>query len=162
MPSLYRYIWYQVGDQMQAEELTAAVCERALHILDRYDPTRGSFKAWMFGIARNEVRHVRRSQVRQPVTLSLDELPDLPTESPSVEQTFRRREMQHALMRHLYTLPELERDLIALRYGGGFTNREIADLTGLTESNVAVKLHRTLKKLRAALEADRTVPSERE
>ena len=42
---------------------------------------------------------------------------------------------------------------MALKYGGGLTNRAIAQLTGLTESNVAVILHRTLQSLRSAWEA---------
>ena len=47
-------------------------------------------------------------------------------------------------------LPEREREVIALRYGSGLTNRAIARLTGLSESNVGTILHRTVARLREA------------
>lgn len=46
-------------------------------------------------------------------------------------------------------LPERDRELIALKYGGGLTNRTIATLTGLSESNVGTILHRAVQALRA-------------
>jgi len=52
----------------------------------------------------------------------------------------------------LAQLPPRERELIALKYGGAMTNRAIAAVTGLSESNVGTILHRTIGKLRAAWE----------
>ena len=46
-------------------------------------------------------------------------------------------------------LPERERELLALKYGADATNRAIATLTGLSESNVGTILHRTVVSLRA-------------
>ena len=46
------------------------------------------------------------------------------------------------------TLPDRERDLIALKFGAGLTNRAIATALGLTESNVGTILHRTVQTLR--------------
>ena len=48
-------------------------------------------------------------------------------------------------------LDDRERDLLALKFGAGLTNRRIARLTGLTESNVGVILYRTLHHLREQL-----------
>ena len=42
-----------------------------------------------------------------------------------------------------------ERELVSLKYGAGVTNRAIAQLTGLSESNVGTILHRTIDALRA-------------
>jgi len=47
-------------------------------------------------------------------------------------------------------LPARERELLALKYGAGATNRAIARLTGLSESNVGTILHRTIESLRTA------------
>ena len=49
-------------------------------------------------------------------------------------------------------LDEREREIIALRFGAAMTNRAIAAQMDLGESHVAVILHRSLKKLKAALE----------
>ena len=41
-----------------------------------------------------------------------------------------------------------EQELLALKYGAGANNREIASVTGLSESNVGTILHRTVQLLR--------------
>lgn len=166
MPSLYRYVWYRVQDHALAEELTALICERALRILSRYDPAQGSFNAWMFGIARNEVRHMLRTIQRQPIHISLDAVFNLEARQPSVEQTFQTRETIQMALNLLGDLPDREREVIALRYGSGFSNREIAEVMAMSENHVAVVLHRALKKLRKALnaafaEVDRSVTNAR-
>jgi RNA polymerase sigma-70 factor (ECF subfamily) len=46
-------------------------------------------------------------------------------------------------------LPERDRELLSLKYGAGMTNRAIARITGLTESNVGTILHRAVEKLRS-------------
>jgi RNA polymerase sigma-70 factor, ECF subfamily len=154
LPRLYRYVWYRVRDQALAEELTAATCERALQILDRYDPARGGFDAWMFGIAHNEVRSALRSQRRRPALLSLDALPWNRGSERPVEQQVARREAFDRLIGLIAALPEPDQAVVALRYGAGLSNPEIAQITDLTPNHVAVRLHRALKKLREALAAE--------
>jgi RNA polymerase sigma-70 factor (ECF subfamily) len=61
----------------------------------------------------------------------------------------RRAELRR-LRTLLAGLPPRERELIALKYGAGTTNRAIATLTGLSESNVGTILHRTVAALRDA------------
>ena len=56
------------------------------------------------------------------------------------------------LRRLLAPLPPRERELIALKYGAGLTNRAIAQLVGLSETNVGTILHRLVKQLRTQWE----------
>ena len=58
-----------------------------------------------------------------------------------------------ALAEALGTLSQRDREIVALRFGGDLTGAEIADLTGLTLANVQQILSRSLRRLRAALEA---------
>ena len=46
-------------------------------------------------------------------------------------------------------LADRERELVALKYGAGLTNRDIARLTGLSETNVSTILSRVTHHLRA-------------
>ena len=62
------------------------------------------------------------------------------------------REERDRLLAALARLPARERDLIGLKFAAGLTNRRIADLTGLTESNVGVILYRTIRRLRTDLD----------
>jgi RNA polymerase sigma-70 factor, ECF subfamily len=52
----------------------------------------------------------------------------------------------------LAQLADRERELVALKYGAGLTNRAIARLSGLSESNVGVILYRAVQMLRSAWE----------
>jgi RNA polymerase sigma-70 factor, ECF subfamily len=65
-----------------------------------------------------------------------------------LEALAQQQEEARKLINLLSQLPDRERDLIALKYGAGLDNREIARLTGLGEGNIAVILHRTRQQLR--------------
>jgi RNA polymerase sigma factor (sigma-70 family) len=57
-------------------------------------------------------------------------------------------------------LPEREREIIALRFGGDLTGPEIAALTGLSLANVQQILSRSLRPLREDLEPRAVPPTE--
>ena len=60
--------------------------------------------------------------------------------------------LQPDLERAMTVLTAREREIIALRFGGDLNGREIADVTGLTLSNVQQILSRSLRRMRAELE----------
>ena len=70
----------------------------------------------------------------------------------SVESLIQQRSDFEGLSALLAQLAERERELVALKYGAGLTNRAIADLNGMSESNVGTILHRVTQQLRATLE----------
>ena len=49
-------------------------------------------------------------------------------------------------------LKDNERDLLGLKYNTGLNNRQIAELTGLSEQNVGVILFRAIKQLRKLMD----------
>ncbi len=57
-----------------------------------------------------------------------------------------------AAMRHL---EDDERDLLSLVVSSEMPYRELAQITGISEANVKVKIHRARKKLRAYLKAEK-------
>jgi len=58
--AVYRYVYYRVRDDSEAEDLTSDVFMKALRAIPRYEP-RQAFLAWLYRIARNAViDHVRR------------------------------------------------------------------------------------------------------
>jgi RNA polymerase sigma-70 factor (ECF subfamily) len=69
------------------------------------------------------------------------------------EAAQERAEFVH-LAKLLARLAERERELVALKYGAGLTNRAIARLTGLSETNVSTILYRVIQQLRAQWEHD--------
>jgi RNA polymerase sigma-70 factor (ECF subfamily) len=146
LPRVYNYFRYRVGDGPDAEDLTAITFEKAWRHRARYRKDLGAFTTWLYAIAQNVATdHWRQRRLHEPLDeaehVSGGETPDTVVE---------RRMNAERLSRLLALLPERERELIALKYGADMTNRAIAKMTGLTESNVGTILHRTIRQLRDA------------
>ena len=60
---VYRYLARRVPADV-AEDLASETFVRALEHGDRFDPTKGGHRAWLFGIATNLLAKHRRSEVR--------------------------------------------------------------------------------------------------
>lgn len=145
MPRVYNFFRYRVGTDVVAEDLTSLTFEKAWTARHQYRHDRAAFSTWLFTIARNvAIDHYRARRATVPI----EDAGHL-TAGESPEALAERRSDVELLERLLAGLDERERDLIALKYGAGFTNREIARATGLTATNVGTILSRTIAALRA-------------
>ncbi|MBE0410478.1 MAG: sigma-70 family RNA polymerase sigma factor [Anaerolineales bacterium] len=147
---IYNYVRYRVNDRETAEDLSAQVFEQLLVHIGNYDPDKAPFEAWLFGFARNIVnRHYRAEQRRR--WLSLDSIRGLRDKGEDIEKQVIQSETETKLLQALKTLDKRQRDLLGLKFAARLTNRQIAALTGLSESNVGVILFRTIHRLREEL-----------
>lgn len=148
---VYNYARYRLPDAQTTDDLTAEIFERALNSLSSYRPEKAPFSAWLFAIARNAVNdHLRRQQRRR--WISLDAVWNRSSNEPGPVDIVSDNEMKGELLAAVARLDRRERDLIGLKFAAGLTNRRIAELTSLSESNVGVILFRAMRKLRAELE----------
>lgn len=147
---LYAYVAGLLRDRSAAEEVTAAAFERAYRKRSRFNPRRGSARAWLFGIARNAALDELRRRGRHA------EMDGEPIDAADLGVVHRTEagELRLALHQALDGLAPRERELVALRFFAGLSNREIARVIGTSESNVGTRLHRTMAKLRKALDDD--------
>jgi RNA polymerase sigma-70 factor (ECF subfamily) len=149
LPRLYNYLRYRLGDEALAEELTSATIERAWLKRGRYRRDRAAFSTWLFAIARNLViAHYRKQRTLLPL-----EAADRAGGKTVEEQSHESHDLQR-LSELMSALPGRDRELLALKYGAGLTNRAIAGLTGLSESNVGTILHRAVLRLREQWEIE--------
>src|SRR3712207_706709 len=133
-------------DRSAAEDVVAQAFERAYRKRRSFDRRRGNERAWLFGIARNAALDELRRRKR---TTALVAEPGEIAAPDDVDLLARRVTVRDALNR----LDPRDRELIALKFHGGFSNGEIAKLLGQSESNVGTKLHRAVTKLREACDA---------
>lgn len=141
------YLQYRCDDPATAQDLAGQVFERLLRSFPEYDPQRAPLSAWVFSIARHVVIDWQRRQYLRKF-LPWEDFLRHPSADPGPEQTVLESEERCQLRAALRELSGRERDLVALRFSSDLTNRRIAELTGLSESNVAVILFRALRKLR--------------
>ena len=144
---VFRYISYRVGDIHLAEDLTSDVFVKALAGFSRYRSDKASFSTWLLSIARHTViDHYRMSSKRH--TIPLEEAAEVPSESASPEEEAVRREERQRLQACLAGLPQQEQEIISLKFGAELTNRQIAGMLSLSESNVGTILYRAVRRLR--------------
>ncbi len=142
-PRLYNYFRFQLGQERDAEDLTARTFEKAWAARKKYRRDLAGYSTWLFTIAQNVVIDYLRSQ---RIHLPIDHADEVIFE----DTTAFHPERHSDLSRLAFLTKELkprEKELIALKYGAELTNRDIARLTGLSESNVGSSLHRIVKSL---------------
>lgn len=145
LPRVYNFFRYRFGDAPDVEDLTSRTFEKAWRARDRYRRDLAGFSTWLVSIARHvAIDHVRARRAYLPIEAAE------PVASPA--RTPEEAAIHHSeadrLASLLATLPDRERELIALKYGAGLTNRAIARATGLSESNIGTILHRAVTALR--------------
>jgi RNA polymerase sigma-70 factor (ECF subfamily) len=144
LPRVFNYLRYRGFDRATAEDLSSVTFEKAWRARDRYRRDRGAVSTWLLTIARNAATdHLRRARREEPLA------EDTAGAGETPEAAALRTSRRHRLRVLLGELPARERELIALKYGAGATNRAIAAQTGLGESNVGTILQRTIARLRA-------------
>jgi RNA polymerase sigma-70 factor (ECF subfamily) len=144
---VHGYLAYRLHSRADAEDLTQATFERAYRAWGRFDPKRASMRTWLLSIAHNLlIDHFRHRAIRpeQPLPEGVD---------LAAGEDRLSLGLDPALAGALETLGEREREIVALRFGGDLSGPEIAALTELSLANVQQILSRSLRKLRAALEA---------
>ena len=145
LPRVFNFFRYRVCDGALAEDLTSETFEKAWRNRKRYKRNLAAFSTWLFTIARRVAAdHYRKDRAE----VSLDDLSGIAVIETTEDLALRRADFERLAVL-LARLGERERELVALKYGGGLTNRTIAGLTSLSESNVGVILHRTVQVLRA-------------
>ena len=146
LPRVYNFFRYRVQDEALAEDLTATTFEKAWKMRGTYHSDLSGVYTWLLAIARNVAAdHFRQHRPENNLIedRSIGEL-DRPVEDHVMQDDDLKR-----LTALMEGLSARERELIALKYGAGLTNRAIAQMTDLSESNVGTLLYRLVHHLRA-------------
>jgi len=107
---------------------------------------------WLFAVCRNRALDVIRKEKRMS-TMS-DAFADAQAaregDPPAAAE---RRETYGRAVDALADLPDVQQEVVRLKFQNGFTYRQIAEITGRSASNVGFLLHTALTTLRRKLEA---------
>jgi len=147
---VFKYMCYRINNHYTAEDLCSQVFEIVISKYNSFSPEKSNFEVWLFAIARNCVTDYFRAQKRRN-HFSLDAIMHMVLPKSSPEDIVIREDSNEALFKALAMLSDKERNMIAMKYAAGLKNAEIAELLGVSGSNIGVVLHRSLKKLQKEL-----------
>jgi len=142
-----------VSGSSEAED----VVQEAFMRLHRYvaagqQPEIQNLTSWLFRVAHNLTMDARRRRQRQQkvrnqaVQQALAQ-PDGPTQADTSLDDLELKEACTRAMAELHRLPDDQRQVLLLKVIQGLTLREVAEITGLSISNVAYRMTQGLREL---------------
>jgi len=147
---LYSYLRFHLPSADLAEDLTAEVFLRALKAYQRFNPSIGPPRAWLFRIAQNALRDYLR-QVRRRQLVPISGMRDLECQAPSPEERLLWEEEVARLLTAMAELSPNDREVIGLCYSSDLSMAEAGEILGLSATATRTRLWRALGRLRKIL-----------
>jgi RNA polymerase sigma-70 factor, ECF subfamily len=151
-PAVFGLASRVVRDPAQAEEVAQEVFVELWRTASRFDPARGTARAWIMTCAHrravDRVRSAERAARRDDLAGRRDQGRPYDEVVEQVEAGLEREQVR----RSLDALTELQREAVVLAYYGGYTHREISELLGVPSGTVKTRLRDGLIRLRVQLE----------
>lgn len=135
-----------LGSRADAEEVTQEVFVEVWSRADRFDPERGSARAWLMGIARNRsIDRLRRRQADSRMTEAVrdEERPS----GPGPVEDAEARELRDRVRAALMSLGPEQRTALELAYYEGLSQSEIAERLGAPLGTVKSRVRLAMDRL---------------
>lgn len=152
--AVFRFAFHMTGCRAMAEDVTQETFLELIKRPERFDASRGSLSAYLYGIARNQVlRRLRidKNYIAMPEGGEAD-LPIAGVVDPLDDLT--RREMVETLRKSIVALPEHYREVIVLCDLHEMSYAEAAEVVGCSVGTIRSRMHRgralLAEKLRGA------------
>jgi len=145
--AVYRYVYFRVGNQVEAEDLVSQVFLAALEGLPNYNH-RGYFAAWLFGIARRKVADHYRKPRAEPLPGLAESAADEPDPLSQIIADEELRRLSALITRQT----PADQELLRLRYAAGLSFEQIAAILRRSPAAVKMSLYRLLNRLGKQLE----------
>lgn len=149
--ALFRYVARRLGAEV-AEDVLSQVFVEAMSNAANFDPSRGSERVWMFGIATNLIRRHRRAETLAHKAYAREaDRPPSGTTHLMVDDRLLAEQGWARVSKVLAGLNADDRDLLLLFAWADLPYEVIADIVGLPVGTVKSRIHRTRAKLRSRL-----------
>jgi RNA polymerase sigma-70 factor (ECF subfamily) len=145
--AVYRYAYFRLRIDAEAEDVTSEVFHRALVAMPRFEPRR-PFLAFLYTIARNVVADRMRRE--RPVASYEDAIAH-PSDAPGPDELASIGDDARRVRSAIAQLTSLQQEVIVLRFIEGRSTKETAVVIGKTESTIRGIQMRALAALRELL-----------
>jgi RNA polymerase sigma-70 factor, ECF subfamily len=147
-PNIFRYARYRFGDARLAEDVTSEVFARLLEAVNSGQGPRTSLRGWLMATVANLVNDHYRKQYRRR-TEEISE--DIEANSPGLLSILEGKEQHRAVQAALKNLTSDQQNILALRFGSGYSLEHTAEAIGKKVNAVKQLQFRALAALRRQL-----------
>ncbi|HEX5153567.1 MAG TPA: RNA polymerase sigma factor [Parafilimonas sp.] len=143
---VYNFFLKLTMDAGASEDLVQTLFYRIIRYRHTFNAGNGSFKSWMYQMARN----LHADHCRQKIRLAeiVSNVQEFPEDVAEKHEGFKEQDFEK-LKNALSGLGPVDRELIVLSRYEGLKYAEIARMKNMSLSAVKVQIHRALKELRA-------------
>lgn len=145
LADIYRYVYYRVASEFEAEDITGAVFLQAWEALPLIHLQGFQFKPWIYRIAHNKV--IDRYRTTHP-TVSIEAKEYTADAVHDPENAFQTNEATRTLAEAIARLDSTLQDVIIFRFIMQLSHEETAEIMNRSVVYIRVLQHRALLKLR--------------
>lgn len=147
-PEIYRYALYRLSDQTLAEDIASDVFIRLLEAIKAGRAPESNLKGWLIATASHIVTDQLRKKYRHPE----DEIPaSLSDGQPALALQVDQRLQQQVMKQALRKLTEEQQNVLAFRFGQGYSIEETATLMNKNLNAIKALQFRALAALQREL-----------
>ena len=149
---IYRFALLRLGNHTDAEDVTEQVFVKMIERISSFSwRGRGSFTAWLYRIAFNQVVDSARRATRHP-EVGLEPLQAYIAEEATDPHGYaEQQDFLNQVKNCMGELTEFQVQVIMLKYGAGMSNAEVAEMLDRTPGTIAGVQFQALKKLRGLM-----------
>jgi RNA polymerase sigma-70 factor (ECF subfamily) len=144
---IYNYVYYRVGSETDAEDITSRVFYKAFAHIPTYVEKGVPFSAWLYRIAHNLIANWHRDNFRKK-EVSLDDHIDLPQRMEPPEHRLEHTQEIEILLKGIRRLSDDRQQLLVLKFTEQLSNAEIAMIMNKSEGAIKSLYHRSLLALK--------------
>ena len=130
------------------QETFARLCDRTAG--PAHADANGQLAQWLYTVCRNAALDVRRKEKRH-MAMSDAVAEAIPSSSMAPDEAAERKDSSSAVLRILERLPADQQEVVRLKFHHQMSYRQIAGITGHSESNVGFLIHTAIKSLRGRM-----------
>lgn len=142
-PQLYRFFMARTGQRETAQDLTQEVFLKLVRNIQQFDPEAGNFTPWFWRVAHNSLIDYFRQKKPQYLADMELEGENIPDARDSTSANAELREVLEIVK----TFSEEEQKIFEMYFLTDVPYSEMSNITGKSESNLRVIIHRIRQKI---------------
>ena len=143
--ALFNFFVKLTGDRQKSEDLTQNLFYRVIRYRESFDVSKGSFKSWLYRMARNI--HLDYCKQQKRIADIVKDSFHYPEDAEAKQEGYVEKDYEH-LQTSLAKLGPVDRELILLSRFEGLKYDEISKMKNMSVGSIKVQIHRAIKELK--------------